>query len=185
MREAFSIATVQAILDTHAAQEGPLLPILHDVQEAFGYVPPDAVPVIADAAIASKRTATTVGGANRQTRGATRGGVSFRSSRPSPPATRMNTGTHARYCTPSHSSTSPATLGPRSAAVTICPAAATTVSAKLPAAALLRNHKSSTQITPATPTDAASSPKDHPTTCIRSTHAGTGTRRSLSSAPVR
>ncbi|VVE57027.1 formate dehydrogenase [Pandoraea horticolens] len=49
MREAFSIATVQAILDVHAAQEGPLLPILHDVQEAFGYVPPDAVPVIANA----------------------------------------------------------------------------------------------------------------------------------------
>ncbi|VVE75493.1 formate dehydrogenase [Pandoraea captiosa] len=49
MREAFSIATVQAILDTHAAQEGPLLPILHDVQDAFGYVPPDAVSVIANA----------------------------------------------------------------------------------------------------------------------------------------
>lgn len=49
MREAFSIATVQAILDAHAAQEGPLLPILHDVQEAFGFVPPDAVPVIATA----------------------------------------------------------------------------------------------------------------------------------------
>ncbi|MFJ2993027.1 formate dehydrogenase subunit gamma [Pandoraea sp. NPDC087047] len=49
MREAFSIATVQAILDAHAAQEGPLLPILHDVQEAFGYVPPDAVSVIANA----------------------------------------------------------------------------------------------------------------------------------------
>ncbi|MGC7404115.1 formate dehydrogenase subunit gamma [Pandoraea pneumonica] len=49
MREAYSVATVQAILDAHAAQEGPLLPILHDVQEAFGYVPPDAVPVIANA----------------------------------------------------------------------------------------------------------------------------------------
>ncbi|AHB06773.1 MULTISPECIES: formate dehydrogenase subunit gamma [Pandoraea] len=49
MREAFSVATVQAILDAHAAQEGPLLPILHDVQEAFGFVPPDAVPVIANA----------------------------------------------------------------------------------------------------------------------------------------
>ncbi|VVE14824.1 formate dehydrogenase [Pandoraea capi] len=49
MREAFSIATVQAILDAHAAQEGPLLPIFHDVQEAFGYVPPDAVSVIANA----------------------------------------------------------------------------------------------------------------------------------------
>ncbi|AJP56918.1 formate dehydrogenase subunit gamma [Pandoraea vervacti] len=49
MREAFSIATVQAILDSHATQEGPLLPILHDVQDAFGYVPPDAVSVIANA----------------------------------------------------------------------------------------------------------------------------------------
>ncbi|MDN4573394.1 formate dehydrogenase subunit gamma [Pandoraea cepalis] len=49
MREAFSIATVHAILDAHSAQEGPLLPILHDVQDAFGYVPPDAVPVIANA----------------------------------------------------------------------------------------------------------------------------------------
>ncbi|MGD1326437.1 formate dehydrogenase subunit gamma [Pandoraea pnomenusa] len=49
MREAFSVATVQAILDAHAAQEGPLLPILHDVQEVFGFVPPDAVPVIANA----------------------------------------------------------------------------------------------------------------------------------------
>ncbi|VVE09143.1 formate dehydrogenase subunit gamma [Pandoraea cepalis] len=49
MREAFSIATVHAILDAHSTQEGPLLPILHDVQDAFGYVPPDAVPVIANA----------------------------------------------------------------------------------------------------------------------------------------
>ena len=49
MREAFSVATVQAILDAHAAQEGPLLQILHDVQEAFCFVPPDAVPVIANA----------------------------------------------------------------------------------------------------------------------------------------
>ena len=49
MREAFSIATVHAILDARSAQEGPLLPILYDVQDAFGYVPPDAVPVIANA----------------------------------------------------------------------------------------------------------------------------------------
>lgn len=28
--------------------EGPLLPMLHAVQEAFGHVPPEAVPVIAD-----------------------------------------------------------------------------------------------------------------------------------------
>ncbi|MBX5158418.1 MULTISPECIES: formate dehydrogenase subunit gamma [unclassified Rhizobium] len=28
--------------------EGPLLPILHQVQEEFGYVPPEALPVIAE-----------------------------------------------------------------------------------------------------------------------------------------
>jgi formate dehydrogenase subunit gamma len=38
-----------AIVGRHAHREGPLLPILHEVQEAFGYVPRDAVPVIAEA----------------------------------------------------------------------------------------------------------------------------------------
>lgn len=37
------------ILRAHAGLEGPLLPILHAVQEAFGHVPPAAVPVIAEA----------------------------------------------------------------------------------------------------------------------------------------
>lgn len=41
------VARVEEILADHAALEGPLLPILHDVQAAFGYVPRDALPVIA------------------------------------------------------------------------------------------------------------------------------------------
>lgn len=36
-----------AILADHRDLEGPLLPILHAVQDAFGYVPQDALPVIA------------------------------------------------------------------------------------------------------------------------------------------
>ncbi|MCB6178075.1 formate dehydrogenase subunit gamma [Rhodobacter sp. Har01] len=41
--------TLEAILRAHARAEGPLLPILHDVQAAFGHVPQAAVPVIAEA----------------------------------------------------------------------------------------------------------------------------------------
>ncbi|MCF1503734.1 MULTISPECIES: formate dehydrogenase subunit gamma [Afifella] len=37
-----------AIVDANAALEGPLLPILHDLQEEFGCVPEEAVPVIAN-----------------------------------------------------------------------------------------------------------------------------------------
>jgi formate dehydrogenase subunit gamma len=37
------------ILSKHAGRPGALLPILHDVQEAFGHVPAEAVPVIAQA----------------------------------------------------------------------------------------------------------------------------------------
>lgn len=40
---------VQAIVDRLMALEGPLLPILHEVQDEFGYVPQEALPVIADA----------------------------------------------------------------------------------------------------------------------------------------
>ena len=40
-------ARVKAICAAHAGLEGPLLPILHAVQAAFGYVPKDAIPVIA------------------------------------------------------------------------------------------------------------------------------------------
>lgn len=37
------------IIRRHAGREGPLLPILHDLQAAFGCVPPQAVPVVAEA----------------------------------------------------------------------------------------------------------------------------------------
>lgn len=38
---------VGEICAAHAHLEGPLLPILHGVQDAFGHVPEDALPVIA------------------------------------------------------------------------------------------------------------------------------------------
>lgn len=37
-----------AIVERHRALEGPLLPILHGIQDEFGYVPQAALPVIAD-----------------------------------------------------------------------------------------------------------------------------------------
>lgn len=37
-----------AIVDSRASQEGPLLPILHDIQAEFGFVPQDALRVIAE-----------------------------------------------------------------------------------------------------------------------------------------
>jgi formate dehydrogenase subunit gamma len=37
------------IIARHTGREGPVLPILHDLQHAFGYVPEAAVPLIADA----------------------------------------------------------------------------------------------------------------------------------------
>lgn len=43
------LAAVQQALAGCAALEGPLLPVLHGVQEALGWVPPAAVPVIARA----------------------------------------------------------------------------------------------------------------------------------------
>ncbi len=41
--------SVGTIVDRHSLREGPLLPILHDVQEEFGHIPADALPVIAKA----------------------------------------------------------------------------------------------------------------------------------------
>ena len=38
-----------AIIDELKGLEGPLLPILHGIQEEFGHVPQDALPVIAEA----------------------------------------------------------------------------------------------------------------------------------------
>jgi formate dehydrogenase subunit gamma len=43
-----SEALVRDIAATHKGQRGALLPILHAVQEALGYVPPEAIPVLAD-----------------------------------------------------------------------------------------------------------------------------------------
>lgn len=39
---------VREILNDHKGMEGPLLPILHAVQDAFGFVPQEAIPVIAE-----------------------------------------------------------------------------------------------------------------------------------------
>ena len=39
--------TVQLVLDRLNALPGALLPILHGIQEELGYIPPDAVPMIA------------------------------------------------------------------------------------------------------------------------------------------
>lgn len=43
------LAEVQAAIAEHRDRPGALLPILHGVQDALGYVPKDAVPVIAKA----------------------------------------------------------------------------------------------------------------------------------------
>ncbi len=40
---------VSDVVDAHKDQAGALLPILHGLQEELGYVPDDAVPVIAEA----------------------------------------------------------------------------------------------------------------------------------------
>src|ERR1035437_10857735 len=38
----------RALIERRAAQPGALLPSLHDLQQTFGYVDPDAVPIAAD-----------------------------------------------------------------------------------------------------------------------------------------
>jgi formate dehydrogenase subunit gamma len=43
-----SLALVRDIVATYRGQRGALLPILHAVQETLGYVPPEAIPVLAD-----------------------------------------------------------------------------------------------------------------------------------------
>ena len=47
--EPWNAERLAAIVAEHRGSEGPLLPILHGVQEAFGCVRADAVPLIADA----------------------------------------------------------------------------------------------------------------------------------------
>ena len=46
---AFRAERAQEIIAAHRGSEGPLLPILHAMQEEFGCVPADAVPIIAQA----------------------------------------------------------------------------------------------------------------------------------------
>jgi len=46
-QESWNEARLCAIVAAHKDLEGPLLPILHAVQEAFGHVPQPAVPIIA------------------------------------------------------------------------------------------------------------------------------------------
>lgn len=45
---------IAEILNAHQGLEGPLLPILHAIQAAFGYVPDSALPQIAAALMLSK-----------------------------------------------------------------------------------------------------------------------------------
>src|SRR6185295_19825482 len=47
-RKLMSETRVREIAVAHRGQRGALLPILHAVQEALGYVPPEAVPVLAE-----------------------------------------------------------------------------------------------------------------------------------------
>ncbi|QPM90211.1 formate dehydrogenase subunit gamma [Pseudooceanicola algae] len=44
-----SAEDIRELLGRHLHLEGPLLPILHDIQNSFGFVPQTAVPVIAEA----------------------------------------------------------------------------------------------------------------------------------------
>jgi len=43
------LATVARILAAHRDRPGVLLPVLHDIQDALGFIPPGAVPAIAGA----------------------------------------------------------------------------------------------------------------------------------------
>lgn len=41
-------AHIRQLAEANQALEGPLLPVLHAVQDAFGYLPDETVPVVAD-----------------------------------------------------------------------------------------------------------------------------------------
>jgi formate dehydrogenase subunit gamma len=38
---------VRGLVERHAADRGPLIPVLHDLSRELGYVPPEAVPLLA------------------------------------------------------------------------------------------------------------------------------------------
>ena len=46
---AFDLEVIKAIISKSKAVPGAMLPILHQIQDAAGYIPPDAVPLIAEA----------------------------------------------------------------------------------------------------------------------------------------
>ena len=48
-KEPWTEAEVEEILRRHAGRKGALLPILNDVQAAFGFVPDGVVPIVAEA----------------------------------------------------------------------------------------------------------------------------------------
>ncbi|WP_084863791.1 formate dehydrogenase subunit gamma [Salibaculum halophilum] len=48
MSDAALTETMAEIFARHRGREGPMLPILHSVMEAFGHIPEAAVPLIAD-----------------------------------------------------------------------------------------------------------------------------------------
>lgn len=49
MSAEFNPALVRSLIEERRGLEGPLLPILHAIQEAFGYVPPQSHALIAEA----------------------------------------------------------------------------------------------------------------------------------------
>lgn len=48
-QDPFDVAAVRAIIDQRREMAGAMLPILHGIQEKIGYIPADAVPMIASA----------------------------------------------------------------------------------------------------------------------------------------
>ncbi len=46
--KSWNAATVVTVIDACKSMPGAMLPILHGIQEAVGYIPPDAIPMIAD-----------------------------------------------------------------------------------------------------------------------------------------
>lgn len=45
----WSLEAAARVIDEHAGVRGPLLPVLHALQEEFGYVDPSAIPLVARA----------------------------------------------------------------------------------------------------------------------------------------
>jgi formate dehydrogenase subunit gamma len=46
--KSWDVATVRDVIKACKSMPGAMLPVLHGIQDAVGYVPPDAVPMIAD-----------------------------------------------------------------------------------------------------------------------------------------